>query len=245
MSLNILVTNDDGINAEGLDYLVEVAKKYGKVIVIAPKYEQSAKSQAIEVKKSFECKRVEKYFGVETYVVDSTPTDCVRFAKYGLHLNFDLVLSGINKGYNVGEDIWYSGTVAATFEAVSVKAKAIAFSVIKSSNDGFKYLDEVIQYILSNKLLDYCDILNVNIPQVVKGIRITRQGSFNFDTWFRETKKDFFIQEGKWVAEDSKELLEVDSACIANDYVSITPLTIDRTNKEAFEKLNKKTLEKN
>ena len=150
MSLKILVTNDDGIDAIGLQFLVEHAKKYGKVFVVAPKYEQSAKSQAIEVRKSFECKKVDKFDGVDTYVIDSTPADCVRFAKYGLHLDYNIVLSGINKGFNLGEDIWYSGTVAATYEAVSTKAKAIAFSVVKDSNDGFKYFEDVMDYILNN-----------------------------------------------------------------------------------------------
>ena len=146
MSIKILVTNDDGIDAVGLEYLVKVASKYGSVTVVAPKYEQSAKSQAIEVRKSFECKKIERFTGIDTYVIDSTPADCVRFAKYGLHYDFDLVLSGINRGYNMGEDIWYSGTVSATFEAVSAKAKAIAFSVSKKSTEGYKFVDYVMNY---------------------------------------------------------------------------------------------------
>lgn len=244
MSLKILVTNDDGIDSIGLKYLVEHAKKYGEVTVIAPKKEQSAKSQAIEVRKSIECKKVDKNFGVETYSIDSTPTDCVRFAKYGLKKDFDLILSGINSGYNVGEDIWYSGTVSVVFEAVSIKAKAIAFSVIKSSNEGFIYFDMCMDYILNNKLLDVCDIYNVNIPANAKGIKITKQGFCNFDTWFREVDKDEYIQEGVWNAESRIEKIEIDSACVANDYISITPLTANRTNKEAFDILkNKKDLQ--
>lgn len=237
MSLKILVTNDDGIDAIGLSYLVEHAKKYGDVTVVAPKYEQSAKSQAIEVRKSFECKKIDKFPNVDTYIVDSTPTDCIRFAKYGLHLDFDLVLSGINRGYNVGEDIWYSGTVSVLFEAVSVKAKGIAFSVYKGSNEGYQYFDMVMEHILSNKLLDICDIYNVNMPEIAKGIKYTKQGTCNFETWFTETSENCYIQEGTWIAESSEEKMEIDSACIANNYISITPLTIDRTNNEALNKL--------
>lgn len=240
MSLNILITNDDGINAEGLEYLVDHAKKYGHITVIAPKQEQSAKSQAINVRSSFECKKIDKFKGVDTYVIDSTPTDCVRFAKYCLNLKIDLVLSGINKGYNVGEDIWYSGTVAVTFEAVSIGAKAIAFSVYKKSNDGYKYLDEALEYIFSNKLLDHCKILNVNMPEVSKGIHITRQGGCTFTTYFVETSKDHFEQQGDWTAEDSIDKIYIDSACIANNYISITPLTTDRTDLFAFNELTKK-----
>ena len=139
MSLKILITNDDGIDAIGLSYLVEHAKKYGEVTVVAPKIEQSAKSQSINIRESFKCEKIDKFDGVLTYQIDSTPTDCIRYAKYGLHLDYDLVLAGINKGYNIGEDIWYSATVSVCYEAVSTKAKAISFSVIKSSNEGYKY----------------------------------------------------------------------------------------------------------
>ena len=240
MSLKILVTNDDGIDAIGLEYLVEHAKKYGEVMVVAPLVEQSAKSQAIEVRKSVLCKRSDKFPGVLTYVVDSTPTDCIRFAKYGLHLDFDLVLSGINKGYNVGEDIWYSGTVAVTFEAVSTHAKAIAFSVIKSSNEGFKYFDEAMKYIINNKLLDKCDIYNVNMPSKAKGIKITRQGGNNFFTWYEEREKDMFMQCGNWIVENDNTKTDIDNIAIEEGYISRTPLTADRTNIEVFNRLLKK-----
>ena len=242
MSLKILITNDDGIDAVGLEYLVEHAKKYGDITVVAPMYEQSAKSQAIEVRKSFVCKKIDKFKDVDTYVVDSTPTDCIRFAKYGLHLNYDLVLSGINRGYNVGEDIWYSGTVSVTYEAVSTKAKAIAFSVIKSSTEGYKFFDEVMEFILSNNLLDDCDIYNVNMPNKSKGIYITRQGGCNFDTEFVNDGEDCYLQTGSWIAEDSIDKLYIDSACVANGYISITPLTIDRTDMTAFNQIIKKHL---
>ena len=242
MHLKILITNDDGIDAIGLQYLVEHAKKYGDVSVVAPKYEQSAKSQAIEVRKSFECKKINKFDGVDTYVIDSTPADCVRFAKYGLHLEYDLVLSGINKGYNLGEDIWYSGTVAATYEAVSTKAKAIAFSVIRDSNEGFKYFDDVMNYIFDNDLLSYAKILNVNIPKDAKGIKITRQGGSMFATEFIETSKDYYLAGGDWVVDMNDEHISYDSTCVENGFISITPLTGERTDIDAFNQINKKYL---
>lgn len=242
MPLRILVTNDDGIDAIGLQFLVEHAKKYGKVLVAAPKYEQSAKSQAIEVRKSFECKKIDKFEGVDTYVIDSTPADCVRFAKYGLHLDYDIVLSGINKGLNLGEDIWYSGTVAATYEAVSTKAKAIAFSVVKDSNDGFKYFEDVMDYILNNDLFKYADIFNVNIPKKSKGIKITRQGGSMFSTEFTETSKGYYLAGGDWVVDKSMENIMFDATCVENGYISITPLTGERTDIDAFNQINKKDL---
>ena len=126
--MRILVTNDDGINSEGLKILVEFAKTLGKVVVVAPKFEQSAKSHALSIKGKIECLEVDKGFNVPTYSVDSTPADCVRSAHYGLEEKFDYVFSGVNKGYNVGEDIMYSGTVAAATEAATLGKKSIAFS---------------------------------------------------------------------------------------------------------------------
>ena len=240
MSLKILVTNDDGIDAVGLEYLVEHAKKYGEVVVVAPLVEQSAKSQAIEVRKKVLCTKVDKFPGVLAYAFDSTPTDCVRFARYGLHLDFDLILSGINKGYNVGEDIWYSGTVAVAFEAKSLHAKAIAFSVIKSSNEGFKYFDETMEYILNNNLFDICDTYNVNLPSKAKGIKITRQGGNNFNTFYEEREKDMYMQCGDWVNDEDIDKTYIDNIAINQGYISIMPLTADRTDINAFNELLKK-----
>ena len=239
MSLKILITNDDGINAEGLKYLVEHAKKYGEIVVVAPKYEQSAKSHAIEIRHNLELKKVDLFDGVDSYSFDSTPADCVRVARFGLGLNFDLVISGINKGYNMGEDIWYSGTVAACFEAKSTKSKAIAFSVCKSSNEGFKYFDEVMTYILDNNLLEYGNIYNVNMPKESKGIRITRQGGAIFNTTFTEVEKDMYFAGGSRIDCTNIDEIMFDNICVANNYISITPLTADRTDNEAYNKLIK------
>lgn len=240
MSLRILITNDDGIDAVGLKYLVEHAKKYGDVVVVAPKVEQSAKSHAINIRRSIECKKVYMFDDVLAYTFDSTPADCVRFARYGLNLDFDLVLSGINKGYNMGEDIWYSGTVAASFEATNAKAKAIAFSVSKKSNEGFKYFDEVMEYILNNNLLDCGDIYNVNMPITSKGIKITRQGGCMFNTTFEETSKDYYFAGGSEVHDNDINKITYDYVCVENNYISISPLTADRTDIQTFNKLIKK-----
>ena len=128
MALKILITNDDGINNIGIRLLANWAKQYGEVTVIAPKVEQSAKSHAIDIRGAFEIKKVPFMEGVEAYSVDSTPADCVRFGVIGLKQKYDLVLSGINKGVNVGDDIVYSGTCAAVFEAARMGLKGIAFS---------------------------------------------------------------------------------------------------------------------
>ena len=103
--MRILITNDDGLFAPGIVPLVEWAKKHGEVTVVAPKIEQSGKSHAIEFVKPFEIKKVDIFEGVEAYSCDSTPADCVRFGIMGLGREYDLVLSGINRGVNLGIDM--------------------------------------------------------------------------------------------------------------------------------------------
>ena len=124
--MKILITNDDGIEAEGLKHLVNWARKLGEVSVFAPKTQQSATSQSIEIHGTFEVKKSSMFEGIEAYSVDSTPADCVRIAVLGMKKKFDLVLSGINNGPNVGGDIRYSGTVGACFEANMQGIKAMA-----------------------------------------------------------------------------------------------------------------------
>lgn len=239
MAIKILITNDDGINAKGIKLLVEKVKHLGEVLVVAPKNEQSAKSHAITLRREIEVGEVD-FLGVKAYYIDSTPADCVRYAYYGLGYDFDIALSGVNIGYNVGHDIMYSGTVAATFEASSLGKKAIALSCTKNSFDGFeKWFDEVLKYITNNKLLDEWNLYNINFPENPKDIKITKQGGCNFVTYFvasGNNKK----QEGEDITDDDINNLHLDTACVMNDYISISPLTHERTKFEIYEKLTNK-----
>ena len=126
--MRILITNDDGIHAAQLLPLIRWCRKIGDVTTVVPKVEQSGKSHGIEIHKPFEARQVEPEPGVTVWAVDSTPADCVRFAVLGLKLEFDLVISGINRGLNIGADMMYSGTVGAACEAVNLGLKAIALS---------------------------------------------------------------------------------------------------------------------
>ena len=115
--MRILVANDDGIQSEGLLILARWAKKLGDVTVCAPAEQQSAKSHAINIHDPIQAYKVSYTDGIDAYIVHSTPADCVRFGTLGLHKHYDLILSGVNKGFNMGEDILYSGTVANIYEA--------------------------------------------------------------------------------------------------------------------------------
>jgi 5'-nucleotidase len=153
--MRILITNDDGIGAPGIRVLAEWARGLGEVTVIAPKTEQSGKSHAIDFTRPIEIKKVEYMEGVTAYSMDSTPADCIRFAHFGLKEEYDLVLSGINRGFNLGKDIVYSGTAGAIFEAGRLGINAIAFSTHpKSFDSAAKYLDKAYGFITDNNLFD-------------------------------------------------------------------------------------------
>ncbi len=235
--MRILVTNDDGINSPALVPLARWAKKFGEVTVVAPKIEQSGKSHGIDIINPFEVKKVQLADDIEAYSVDSTPADCVRFAVLGLKEEYDFVISGINRGYNIGRDIIYSGTVGAIFEAQNYGIKAMAISTDYTSFDSaIANLDLVGDYIKENELFKYNSLYNVNIPLEIKGIRITRQGGAYYSDEFIPMENDIWRQVGIFVYKyDGNPELDTDS--IMDGYISITPLTLERTNIEIYEKL--------
>lgn len=237
--MRILITNDDGINASGIKKLVNWAKKHGDVTVVAPKVEQSGKSQAIELHKPFEVKASNVFPGIEAYTVDSTPADCVRYAIIGLKKDFDLVLSGINNGYNIGVDLIYSGTVGAVFEAELFGAYAIAFSTdYVNSSVTDEQLDIAYNCIVENKLFKYSRIYNVNIPPEGKEIRFTRQGSRYYSDNFMKTDDDMYSPSG-FLAYQKKDDLTKDTHAVSAGYISVSPLTVNRINEKAYSKIIK------
>ncbi len=241
--MKILITNDDGIDNKGIRLLATWAKQYGEVTVVAPKVEQSAKSHAIEFVRPIEIKKVPFIDGITAYSMDSTPADCVRFAVLGLKEKFDLVLSGVNKGVNLGADIVYSGTVGAIFEAARLGVKGIAFSAFPDGQElAAKHFDEVYQYIVENKLLDETPIFNVNIPNEVKAIRMTYQGTPYFSDAFAlmEGSEEMYVQVGEPVPDEVPDDIDRDTVAVCKGYISITPLLTTRTDMRVFEKFKTK-----
>ena len=235
--MRILITNDDGIRGEGLLHLVNWAKKLGEVVVAAPKVEQSAKSHTIEIHKSFEAKKVEYLPGVTAYAVDSSPADCIRLLALGLHEQFDLVLSGINKGLNLGTDILYSGTVAAVFEAAALGMKAIAVSTEpKAISTAWEELDRIWEFFCRHDLLQKHSIYNVNIPRNAGAIRITRQGGPYYSDDFLPEENDMYRPQGKPVYAPSNDCLDTDTVLTRKE-ISVMPLTIQRVDMAAYEAL--------
>ena len=236
--MRFLIVNDDGIGADGIKLLAKWALTHGEVTVIAPKEEQSGKSHAIDFINPIEIKRVDFLEGVEAWAMASTPADCVRFGTVGLRIHYDLVLSGINRGTNMGGDIIYSGTMGAIFEAGNQHHRGIAFSTTPDNLEGAtEYLEQAYNFIIENNLFDYSDLYNVNIPETVKGIKITKPGNAFFSDSFFKVDENNYTQHGEMIADNNPDDLDRDSIAFSNGYISVTPMTKERTDLVAFEKL--------
>ena len=238
--MKILITNDDSISSPVLVPLARWAKKLGEVVVIAPKYEQSGKSHGINIITASEMKKFDFVDGIEAYAVDSTPADCVRYALIGLGLKFDLVISGVNKGFNLGKDINYSGTAGAVFESAAEGINSIALSTSKESfDDTVANLDKIYSFITDNKLFDLCRLYNVNVPVNTNGeIKITRQGGPFYRDKYIDQGNNMYLPVGEPVYNLTNDL-SIDIDAVMNGYISISPLTVDRTDLSAFNRLSK------
>lgn len=238
--MRILVTNDDSISSEVLLPLAKWAKQFGEVTVVVPKQEQSGKSHCIEIHKAFEV--VEVPFDdpdIKAYTVDSSPADCVRYAIEGMHLEFDFVISGINRGVNLGIDMLYSGTVGAVFEAACFGIPAVALSTEPGGFDeAMAALDDIKEFFIKHDLMKKNSIYNVNIPIGSKGIRITRMGHRYYADDFLPQENNMFLPTGKSVWKDNGDY-NIDTNAVLTGYTSILPLTLDRTNMAVFEELSK------
>lgn len=237
--MRILITNDDGMHATQLVPLIQWCQKLGEITTVVPKVEQSGKSHGIELRSAFEAKQVELAPGITAWAVDSTPADCVRFAVMGLHMQFDLVISGVNRGLNVGTDIMYSGTVGAIFEAANLGIQGIALSTtIGYYEQAVTQLDRVLDYFTEHKLLEKGSSYNVNIPADAKTIRITRQGGPYYSDNFPHIGNDMYMPKGICVYENRNDLT-LDTDSVMSGHISVMPLSTNRVDNELYEQLEK------
>ncbi len=239
--MRLLCTNDDGILAPGLQTLTEAAERLGEVYVVAPDREQSATSHSLTLHHPVRPVRR----GERRWQVDGTPTDCVMLAVEALLPERpSFVLSGVNHGQNMGEDVLYSGTVAAAMEGVMLGIPAVALSFAggdlradPSSLSGLAdLLADLLQHVLALPGFPADTLLNVNIPPVppaeVRGVKLTRLGRRVYsnsltpmkDPWGRDI---FWIGGGSatWRGE-----ADSDFQAVRDGYVSVTPLSLDLTN---------------
>lgn len=237
----ILVTNDDGVRSEGLRALADALRPLGEVTVVAPIMEASAIGHALTLRRPL---RIEP-FDDHTFAVDGTPTDCVNIGVITILKGLpDLVVSGINKGWNLGDDVTYSGTVAGAMEGSMLGAPSLAVS-IKRTRTGMDFTHAAAAAVLmAERVLETGlpprTFLNINLPEGrPKGFRLTTQARRNHVTSVAE-KEDprgqpyFWIEEGQnhWEP-DARS----DYQAVLDGFVSVTPLHSDLTNRGAMEVL--------
>lgn len=238
--MRILVTNDDGLQAAQLIPLIRWCRKLGDVTAVVPKYEQSGKSHGIEIHRPIEARQVELASDISVWSVDSTPADCVRFAILGLKLEFDLVISGVNRGLNIGTDIMYSGTVGAAFEAAFLGMKALAISTPPEFYEyAIEHLDRIFTYIEQHNLLSVHSLYNINIPFQAEAILITRQGGPYYSDEYHLLENDMYRPVGHSIYQDRGDNT-LDTDAVMHGYISITPLTIERTDQAIYSILKQK-----
>ncbi len=243
----ILLTNDDGINARGIHALAEIFADQAEVYVVAPISEMSAMGHAITISdpmKVTEIFKEDAHFG---WGIGGTPADCVKLAINGeLVPRPDLVISGINRGANVGLDIIYSGTVSAAYEGTILGIPAMAISLNSFSQKDFTPAAKVAQ-VMTNHILDEGlprgTLLNVNVPagdyENFQGFCITRQGSGTYhETLERREdprKRIYYWLSGTRVYDDPDP--ELDENSVRAGCVSVTPLYYELTNHKYLETL--------
>ncbi len=240
-----LLTNDDGIEAKGLKALIKEISKIAQVWVVAPDREQSATSHSLTLTRPLRLNKITD----KIYSIDGTPTDAVMIAFHKvLKKKPDILISGINSGPNLGDDVTYSGTVAAAIEGTILGIPSIAVSITDSDFDKFdnpaKFVKKLAKYVLKNGL-PQDTFLNVNIPphkSAAGGLnkfKITRLGRRVYKDVVVEKidprgKKYFWIAGQAIVSEGGKDS---DFLAIDKGYISITPLHLDWTNYKTIEEM--------
>jgi 5'-nucleotidase len=240
----LLLSNDDGIHSQGLAALEAALGAVGEVVVVAPDREQSASSHALTLHRPLRIDRI----GELRYVVDGTPTDCINLAINGIvPRRPTLVVSGINKGANLGDDVTYSGTVSAAMEGTLLGIPSIAVSLIGRHSFAFEAAAEfsrrLVGWVLARGL-PTDTLLNVNVPQLPdgaapRGVQRTRMGRRRYGDAIVE-KVDPRGRKYYWIGGEELDFVEeegTDFYAVRQGLISVTPIHLDLTNYRSFDAL--------
>jgi len=242
--MNILITNDDGIESPSLMLLFKKLNLLGNVFVVVPDREMSGSSHSITLTRPLRLKKIEK----NIYTLDGTPADCVSTTLLGgLNIKkIDLVISGVNKGPNLSEDVFYSGTVAGAREGALSGIPAISISLDSlDDNSDFSFSVQFLFDFLKKNDIQSLPLLNINIPNLksneIKGFKLTHLGQRRYRDVLIKRKdpwdNSYFWLKGQGI--DYKKESNSDYNELKNGYVSITPLNLDLTHYNILEKLKK------
>jgi 5'-nucleotidase len=241
----ILITNDDGYDASGLQTLIRALRGLGLIYVVAPASEQSASSHSLTLRQRIRVLKVSD----RHYKVHGTPTDSVLLGVSGiLKRRPDLLVSGINHGPNMGEDVSYSGTVAAAFEGMILGVPSLAISSLQRSVKSEDVIGKIARVVVESALelgVPESCLLNINIPNPdispIKGVRITKLGSRAYDNLLHkdigeagEVSYTIGGDDPIWKEDDGTDI-----AAVRNGYVSVTPLHLDLTDYKAVVEMEK------
>ncbi|MFW6381578.1 MAG: 5'/3'-nucleotidase SurE [Bacillota bacterium] len=238
--MNILITNDDGIFAEGIQTLASTLADSGhNLVVVAPDRERSASGHAITITSPLRIKRMDVVQGVDCYQINGTPADCVKLGIDELvEIQPDLILSGINHGPNLGLDVLYSGTVSAAIEGWMMGMDSIAVSLALEGEGNFLSAADFIDQFLGRGILNqFSDrvLLNINVPDLkpkkMTGTAITDTSYMQYDDFYQK-RRDPMGNDYYWLDGDIVDNFEEGSDiwAIHNNQISISPLKIDLIN---------------
>jgi 5'-nucleotidase len=240
----ILVSNDDGIHSEGITALADAMRELGEVVIVAPDRERSAVSHSLTLHRPL---RVEE-IGPGRFTVDGTPTDCVNLAVNGiLPRRPALVVSGINKGANLGDDVTYSGTVSAAMEGTLLGIPSLALSLLGRGGFRFESAAAFAQRLAGwvvERGLPSDTLLNVNVPEPVdgrpiRGFALTRMGRRRYGDAIVE-KVDPRGKKYYWIGGEELEFVDeegTDFHAVREGLISVTPIHLDLTNYKSFDAL--------
>ena len=249
--MKILLTNDDGILADGLMILARTLAAKHDVTVIAPHENRSCCSHSLTVHRKLTYEVCGEYGGIKAYSLNGTPSDCVKFAVHViLDKNLpDLLISGINNLPNLGTDVIYSGTVNAALEGAICGIKSMALSVLHTKNGDYQYISDYILERLEffHNLLARDTIFNFNFPEnpaQSKGVRFTELGIQVYsDMYIKEKNIDdseHYILTGDRLVNPPEKMLDCDVDLFDEGYATITPMNIQMTNYKQLERLRGK-----
>ena len=250
INMRIVLTNDDGIFSEGLRTLLQKLDKEHEVYVFAPDRERSATGHAITLHQPLRANKVEfRDIDAQCWSIDGTPSDCVKLGVEGILEELpDLVISGINKGPNLGTDVLYSGTVSAALEGMLLGVQSMAISLATHQSWDFSYAaDFALQMVnwIEEHPFKKVGLLNVNVPALSKeeiaGVNITKLGRRSYTNSF-ERRVDPRGRVYYWIAGEIVDDLEepgTDVLAIKNNQISITPISINLTDYDVLNELQK------
>lgn len=240
--MKILITNDDGIYSPGILALAEIAAKFGDVRIVAPDVEQSSMGHAITANRPLSYKKT-KIGNFEAFRVNGTPADCVSLGSFHWD-KVDLVLSGINLGSNLGNSMWHSGTLAGAKQAALLGIKGIAFSAPSHQDEiNFEiikpFASQVLKTLIEEK--DSPFLVNVNFPVQPEGIVWARQSVRHYDGVVKPSQDPMGRSHYWFTVQPIEETEEgTDRWAVNHGLVSLTPLSLDLTDKKELESMSKK-----